>query len=369
MRKFLILLACIFLFVFLFSLSSYAISARSACAIEASSGKVYFAKNENEKLSMASTTKIMTAIVVIENCKLSDKVEISTEAVGIEGSSIYLKEGEVLTVEQLLYALLLESANDASIALAIHCAGSVDAFVKLMNKKALDLSLKSTNFANPHGLDDENHYTTALELAKIASYAMNLPVFCEIVSTYKKVIPLGDDGSRVLINHNKLLRTYKSAIGIKTGFTRKSGRCLVSCAEKDDVRLICVTLNAPNDWNDHKSILDEGFNTYEGIRLANAGDYVLDIPLANGKKSSVLCSNIDDLSVTLKKGNINISAHFEAIHNTCAPIKQGDLVGRIVFKNNDDDIAFLNLYALENIQNIKNKKSFFERIFNKNGKN
>ena len=371
MRKFFTLIIAFFVFLFLFSLCSYALStsAKSVCAIEASSGKIYFAKNENQKMGMASTTKIMTAIVVIENCKLTDKVKIPAEAVGIEGSSIYLKEGEVLSVEELLYALLLESANDASIALAIHCAKSVDEFVSLMNKKAKEIGLTSTSFTNPHGLDDENHYTTASDLAKMASYAMTLPIFSEIVSTYKKAIPLGEDGTRILINHNKLLRTFEGTIGVKTGFTRKCGRCLVSCAEKDGVRLICVTLNAPSDWDDHKSVLDLGFDTYEGIKLAKAGDYLLDIPIINGKKTSVLCSNLDDLAITLKKGNINISASYEANKMLCAPIKQGDLVGKIKFKNNNEEIASVNLYALENVANIKYRKSFFERIFGKNGKN
>ncbi len=365
MRKIFTLFIAFFILLALFSVNSYAISvsAKGACAIEASSGEIYFAKNEDVKMSMASTTKIMTAIVVIENAKLDDKVKIPTEAVGIEGSSIYLKEGEVLTVEELLYALLLESANDASVALAIHTANSVEAFVELMNKKALELELENTNFTNPHGLDDKNHYTTALDLAKMTSYAMTIPKFKEIVSTYKKTIPLDEDGARVLINHNKLLRTYEGAIGVKTGFTRKCGRCLVSCAEKGEARLICVTLNAPNDWNDHRTMLDLGFDTYEGIKLANANDYVLEIPIKNGKKASVLCSNLDALSVTLKKGDINISASLEASNELSAPIKQGDFVGQIVFKNNDDEIATLKLYALENVDALKNKKSFFERIF------
>lgn len=370
MHKFFTLFLAFCSLFILLSLGASAInpSANGACAIEARSGEVYFSKNENTKMSMASTTKIMTAIIVIENCNLNDKVKITNEAVGTEGSSIYLKEGEVLTVDELLYALLLESANDASIALAIHCAGSVDDFVALMNQKASDLGLVSTSFTNPHGLDDDSHYTTPYELAKISAYAMTLPVFCEAVSTYKRVIPLDTDGSRVLVNHNKLLRTYEGAIGIKTGFTRKSGRCLVSCAEKNGVMLICVTLNAPNDWRDHADILDYGFDAYEGIHLASAGDYVLDIPVINGKASSVLCSNTNPLDITLKRSSINISASFEANHMLCAPIRQGDLVGQIVFKNNGERIASLNLYALESVQNINYKKSFFERIF-KNGKN
>lgn len=364
MRKLITFFCLNAIFLILFSKASYAldVSARSACAIEKSSGQVYFDKNANQRMSMASTTKIMTAIVAIESSSLNDTVTITNESVGIEGSSIYLKEGEILTMEDLLYALLLESANDASVAIAIHCAGSVDAFVEMMNSKAKQLNLSNTHFANPHGLDDSNHYTTANDLAKIASYAMSIPVFSEIVSTYKKVIPLGNDGSRVLINHNKLLRSYEGTLGVKTGFTHKSGRCLVSCAERDGTSLICVTLSAPNDWNDHKAILDYGFSIYNTIKLADAGDYTLDIPIINGKKSSILCSNLDSLSVTVK-GEANISANFEVNQMLCAPIKQGDYVGKIVFKNNDKEIASLKLYALENVKNINYKKSFIERIF------
>ena len=205
--------------------------------------------------------------------------------------------------------------------------------------------------------------TTARDLAFLAKYAMSNPIFSEVVSTYKEVIPLGNDGSRVLINHNKLLRTYSGTVGIKTGFTKKCGRCLVSCAEVEGVKIIAVTLNAPNDWEDHKMMLDLGLSQYENITLANVGDYSISLDTINGVKSSVLCSNLDSLSVTLKRDNINISASLEANRMVSAPIKQGDLLGKIVFKNNDVVIASLDLYAIEGVKEIKYKKSIFERIF------
>lgn len=343
--------------------SSVSVSAKSAYALEFEGGDTVYEVNADKRMSMASTTKIMTAIVVIENSQLDKKVTISKEAVGIEGSSIYLKEGEVLTVEELLYALMLESANDAAVALAISVGGSVEAFVDMMNNKAKELNLVNTHFTNPHGLDNEEHYTTARELAYLTHYGMNNSVFAQIVSTYKKVIPLENEGSRVLINHNKLLRTYDGAVGVKTGYTKKSGRCLVSCSEVDGVKLIVVTLNAPNDWEDHKSILDYGFSQYENIKLANSGDYTISLDVINGTKSNVLCSNFDNFSVTLKRDNVNISASLEVNRMVAAPIKQGDIVGRIVFKNNNEEIGFLNLYALETVKGIKYKKSIFERIF------
>ena len=350
------------------STSVIAISAKHAYICEFDTGCPVFASNENARVSMASTTKIMTAIVAIENYPLSKTIKIPKEAVGIEGYSIYLQEGECLTFEDLLYALLLESANDSAVAIAISVSGSVDSFVELMNNKASELGLSDTHFSNPHGLDDENHYTTAKELAIIATYAMKNPLFAEIVSTYKRVIRLGDNGSRVLINHNKLLRSFDGTLGIKTGFTKKSGRCLVSCAERDGVKLVCVTINAPSDWSDHKELLELGFSKFENIKLANAGDYILSLDVINGKKSSILCTNFDNLNITLPKSSLSISAHLESNRLLSAPIKQGDYVGKIVYKNYNEEIASLNLYALEGIKEINYKKSLFERIFN-NGKN
>lgn len=351
---------------FIFCTSVYAIdvSAKSAILIEADSGDTVYEKNANIRMPMASTTKIMTAIVAIENCPLDKEVKITKESVGIEGSSIYLHEGETLTMEQLLYALLLSSANDASVAIATEVGGSPDAFVDMMNEKADELGLCDTHFDNPHGLDSENHYTTSRDLAAIAAYAMKNPIFADIVSTYKKSIPLNDgEGTRVLVNHNKLLRLYEGAVGIKTGFTKKSGRCLVSCAEVDGVRMICVTLNAPNDWSDHREMLDYGFSQYENISLADAGSYTLSIDVINGTKKKILCSNYYPVSVTLKKDNIDITASVETNRFLCAPVSQNDIVGQIIFYNNGQKIASADLYALETANNITYKKSLFERIF------
>jgi len=213
---------------------SYAsdISAKHFALIEAESGDIIYERSGSDMAPMASTTKIMTAILAIEHGRLDKSVTVPKEATGIEGSSIYLKEGERLTLEELLYALMLESANDAAIVIAIEIGGSVDSFVDMMNAKAKELGLESTHFTNPHGLDDEEHYTTATDLARLAAYAMKNPVFEEITATKKRIIPLLDDGSRVLINHNKLLRLYEGTVGVKTGFTKRSGRCLVSCAER-----------------------------------------------------------------------------------------------------------------------------------------
>ncbi len=351
---------------FILTVSAYGdVSARHAVVIECDSGDVVYGKNERVKAPMASTTKIMTAYLAIKYGALDKTVVIPKEATNIEGSSIYLKEGERLSLIELVYALMLESANDASVAIAIAVCGSEDAFVKMMNDEALKLGLTDTHFTNPHGLDNEEHYTTAYDLAVLADHAMDEPLFKEIVSTAKKVIPNHDGGSRVLINHNKLLRSYEGTVGVKTGFTKRSGRCLVSCAERDGVRLICVTLNAPNDWNDHKNLLSCGFELYEGITLAEAGAYTLSLNCIGGEKQSFLCSNYDTLKVTLKRGNRDkIRAVTEYDRMLYAPIKKGDKVGRIAYYADSELIGECPIYALESVKAVKYRKSILERIFN-----
>ena len=231
------------------------ISAKAAAVYNPSTDTFLYSKNENARLPMASTTKIMTAIVAIEHSELDKIITVDDRAIGIEGSSIYLKNGEELSMESLLYALLLRSANDAAAAIAYEIAGSIEAFSLMMNEKAENLGLTDTSFENPHGLDAENHYTTAHDLAILSAYAISNPVFKEICSSKKKIIESSME-ARLIINHNKLLNLYEGCIGIKTGYTKKSGRSLASAAEKHGQTLVCVTINAPDDWNDHKKLYD-----------------------------------------------------------------------------------------------------------------
>ena len=235
------------------------ISAESAIVYDANTKTVIYEKNADERRGMASTTKIAAAIVVIETNRLDETVKVTKEMTGIEGSSLYLKEGEMLTVKELLYGLMLRSANDASVALAIYLYGSVEEFVCEMNRLCDKLSLCNTHFENPHGLDGESHYTTARELALLAAYAEESDIFREIVSTKKICIGKGEN-RRLLVNHNKLLTLYEGVGGIKTGFTKKCGRTLVSSLYHGTAHLICVTLNAPDDWRDHKELLDHGLS-------------------------------------------------------------------------------------------------------------
>lgn len=227
-------------------------SASAAILIEANSGRVLYEQNADQKMLIASTTKIMTALVAIEECTLDDVVEV-TQAHMTEGSSMYLKPGETVTVEELLYGLMLCSGNDAALALA-DCCGGLEEFVQAMNDKAAELGMQDTSFANPNGLDDENHYSTARDMAVLAAYAAQNPTFRRICSTRTATV-----GSRTMTNHNKLLSQVEGCIGMKTGYTKAAGRTLVSCAQRDGCRLVAVTLCDGNDWADHKSLYEMGF--------------------------------------------------------------------------------------------------------------
>lgn len=270
MKRFLIRTAAALLAaVLLLPVGADAVSARSAVLMDAQTGRVLYEKDADRKSLIASTTKIMTALVVCEQCNVLDRMRIPKEAVGIEGSSMYLQEGEVLTVQELLYGLMLHSGNDAAVALAVYCGGTVEGFVEMMNDKACYLGLNNTHFANPNGLDHPDHYSTARDLAVLAAYAMENCVFARTVSTKTLTV-----GQRYMKNHNKLLWMVDGADGVKTGFTRAAGRVLVSSATRDGRRLIAVTIHAPNDWQDHQKLLDDGFEKYKTRQIIALGQQI-----------------------------------------------------------------------------------------------
>lgn len=254
-----------------------AVSARSAIVMDSMTGRVFYEKNADDRSLIASTTKIMTALVVCEQCNVLDRMRIPKEAVGIEGSSLYLREGEVLTIQELLYGMMLHSGNDAATALAIYCGGTVEGFAQLMNDKAHRLGLTGTHFVNPHGLDAPGHYSTARDLAVLAAYAMKNPVFAQTVST--KSIRLGE---RSLQNHNKLLWQLDGADGVKTGYTKAAGRILVSSATRNARRLVMVTIDDGNDWRDHKTMLEQCFSQYTLQPILSCGDQVTTVEVAGG---------------------------------------------------------------------------------------
>ena len=269
---------------------AYTVS-RGECVIELESGRVLYKNNEQVKLPMASTTKILTALTVIENFDLNKEITVPKSATGIEGSSIYLREGEKLTVKELLYGLMLRSGNDCAECLATTLV-SKDEFICLMNKTARLSGAFNSNFTNPHGLHDENHYTTAYDLAMITRRALKNSTFKEICSTKRiKISNDGYDYDRVLINKNKLLFNYEGATGVKTGYTKKAGRCLVSSANKNGIEVISVVINSPQMWERSKELLDDAFTLYSNKKVVDKCDFDRMFNSSSGKKVKFLIEN------------------------------------------------------------------------------
>lgn len=298
-------------------------------------GQVLYAKQQDIRLPMASITKIMTALVVIENAlELKKTVKVSPNAVGIEGSSIYLCANDIATVSDLLYALLLASANDAAVALAIDTAGSVDGFVSMMNSKAQSLGMYDTAFTNPHGLFDKAHYTTARDYAVLMSHAMTVPAFKEISGTVSKIISI-NGVPRSIHNHNRLLSSCEGVISGKTGYTIASGRTLVTAATRNGVTLICVTLNAPDDWNDHKKMYAEGFARTR-VTVFKAEDHSFELPVVGAEASGGTVSVVPESDVrivTLREYGYRLRYSYPIF--VYAPVLSGERVGFLYISGED----------------------------------
>lgn len=326
-------------------------SAKAAIVMEVETGRVLYEKNAHEKLPMASTTKIMTAILAIENSNLSDIVTVSPRASGIEGSSIYLAAGEKLTLKQLLYGLMLRSGNDAAYAIAEHIGKSIENFADMMNKKAREIGAMNTNFVNPHGLHHKDHYTTAYDLALISAYAMRNPVFREIVSTkYYKIPWEGQPWDRVLMNKNALLWNYEGANGIKTGYTKAARRCLASAALRNNMQLVAVVLDCQPWFDDSAALLDYGFSHYEMKKLFEKGEIVGEIPVKNGFQKTVELMLKEVISVPLSEGEaekLQITLKHPGFLK--APIEKGTKVGTIEIVIDNTKIS-KNVYAASNVK-------------------
>lgn len=320
--------------------------------MDANSGRVLFSHNAKSKMGMASTTKIVTAITALENADINSVATVSPNAYGVEGSSMYLVKGEKLTLEELLWGLMLVSGNDAATAIAEHVSGSVDAFSALMNKKASEIGAVDSNFTNPHGLSDDNHYTTAYDLAKITAYALRNPKFKEIVSTRTKSIPWKDhDYNRHLVNHNKFLTRYEGCIGVKTGFTKATGRCLVTAVEKNGLCLVCVTLNASDDWNDHQTLYDNAFLEYSPYKIKTAGETTMVAEIKKGSADTINLVANQDIYMPLKQGEetslTTVSTPFEDLQ---APVQKGDCIGTLTVSINGDPCGEFPLVAAEDME-------------------
>ena len=335
-------------------------TAAAMALLDATSGSFLAESAADVRLPMASTTKIMTALVILEECPLDDTLSVPAEAVGVEGSSVYLFSGEVVSVRTLLYALLLSSANDAAVALALHAAGSVPAFAAKMNAKAAALGLHDTAFQNPHGLPAEGHYTTARDLACIAAAAMKNKTFRDIVSTARYSVPQnGTDATRLFLNHNRLLRTYNGAVGVKTGFTKQSGRCLVGAAERDGLLLICVTLSDGNDWRDHAALFDWGFSQYSAF---STGTEPVEMPIVGGAEPSVSLIPAENISVTLPAGHGEITKTVLAPRFLFGSCREGQEIGRIVYRMDGEELASVSLIAAKTVERAGGKPSFWQKI-------
>lgn len=333
MKKIAGVMAAAFLCLLL-PMQAQAVSARSAVVIDGATGFVLFDQNADEQLPMASTTKIMTAITAIENYDIDREYTVKKEYTQVEGSSMYLREGEDITLRDTLYGLMLMSGNDAALAVAGECGGQAH-FIGLMNETAARLGLTNTHFDNPNGLDSETHYTTARELAELAAYAMKNEQFREIVGTKSY-----NEAGRYMKNHNKMLTLYDGCCGVKTGFTKKSGRCLVSAAERNGRLLVAVTLNAPDDWNDHAAMLDSAFAQYQPYTLHEAGAILRTQPIEGGSAaSSVLRAGATvELYLTQREHEM-LETAFVGNRFTYAPVTAGSTYGTVEYRVGDAVLA------------------------------
>ncbi len=357
------------LICFIYSFSAVAsaleVTAQSSVLMCADSGQILYQKNADQSLSMASTTKIMTAVLALESSCFDSVLTVGKEVEGVEGSSLGLRTGDRITMYDLVTGMMLASGNDAANAVAVAVSGSVDAFVALMNAKASEIGMLNTHFLTPSGLDGESHYSTAADMAVLAGYAIRNPLFAEICSKYNAKISV--NGKTVwLQNHNRLLKEYKGLIGIKTGFTKKSGRCLVTAAQRDGKTLVAVTLNAPDDWNDHKKLLDYGFAKTQQICVVAAGT-TQTVSVVGGVSNKAVCKTLYDLSYTASELLAEIETVTILQPFIYAPAKKGDIVGYMILRRDAEIIAQTPLVLAEDTAahyaENKEEKSFSEKLF------
>ena len=357
-KKFLGTAAVLLAAVLFMSQPAEALSARKAILLDSATGRVLYEKDAHSRSLIASTTKIMTALVVCEQCNVLDRMRIPKEAVGIEGSSMYLREGEVLTIQELLYGLMLHSGNDAAVALAIYCGGTVEGFAELMNDKARALGLLDTHFENPNGLDSPAHYSTASDLATLTAYAMENPIFAKIVSA--KTVSVG---TRSLRNHNKLLWRLEGADGVKTGYTRAAGRILVSSAVREGRRLIAVTIDDGDDWNDHIKLHNEGFSQYSPQVLIQKGQLLGRLSVIGGQEPyvNILATNDFQYSVAVNEQPYVLLSEPSFVY---APVVQGQQAGTAYICIGEKPVGKIPVIFETTVeQAVSQQKPFWQRLF------
>ncbi len=312
-------------------------------------------------MPMASTTKIMTALILAEQPNLEKRITTTKEMVTVEGSSMGLLAGDSVSYFDLLYGMLLSSGNDAANTTAIAISGSSKEFAKVMNLKAKSIGLKATNFVTPSGLDDENHYSTAFDMSILTAAALKNDKFKEACSSYTKTLYYGNPPyNRTLTNHNKLLKSYEGIIGVKTGFTKKSGRCLVTAAERDGGQIIAVTLNEPNDWQTHRELLDFGFSSLEDTKLfVDLSDSFLTVTNGQANKVALKC---EPVKIKMLPENVKrVESKVWLPGSVLAPLKAGDIVGKVSYYLNDNLIAETNILSDNSVEAIS-RKTFSQKL-------
>lgn len=369
MKKFFFVFFILFLFISTscvsFALEPSEISAKSAVVICAETGEIVFSKNPFEKLPMASTTKIMTSVLALEYGASDRLVSVSDDMVTVEGSSIGLLSGDMISLKTLVKGMLLESGNDAANSVAIIIGGNIPDFVALMNYKANEIGMHSTSFETPSGLDGENHFSTAFDMALLGAYAIKIPEFRQICSSQEMVVFYGNEPYRRLFtNNNKLLATYEGTFGIKTGFTKKSGRCLVSAVKRDNKTLIAVTLNAPDDWNDHIKMYEYSFDKVDSVELSS-DVHDIKVNVVGGENSNVGVKLVSTPVITTND-NYNYSSEIFISPFEYAPIFEGDILGYIEYYDESgqiiavSDLCAASSVPIKTINN--NEKNIIEKI-------
>lgn len=370
MKTAIICASAFFLSVFFGSITACAqkpepkLSASAAALYCVDSGEFLYSENADERLPMASTTKIMTTLLTVETAAAENKLVTVTKDMYAEGSSMYLQAGDRLRLSDLAAGMMMASGNDAANAAALTIGGSIEGFAKLMNEKARQIGMKNSSFVTPSGLDDENHYSTARDMALLMDCAMQNDTFAYISGqkSIKVTFINPEDKVSTYQNHNKLLSLYEYCTGGKTGFTKSAGRCLVTSAEKNGVRLIAVTLNAPDDWNDHIELYSYGFDAVTKACFDDAA-YHIKLPVAGGEKDNVNVGAYTAAEITVKKEDADkIKRFVELPQFAYAPIETGQVLGRVVYTLDGKIIASNDLIANEEVNCKYESKSFFERI-------
>lgn len=331
---------------------NFSTSAKAMCVLEKDSRRIIASKNKDIQLANASTTKIVTAITVIQNCNnLDEQIQVADSSVGVEGSSIYLRHGEIMSVKDLLYGLMLRSGNDSAVALACHVGGNVESFAKLMNETAKKAGTESSNFVTPHGLDHKDHYTTAYDLAKITAYALNNPIFKEIVSCKTHVVEATNKSDkRYMNNKNKLLNTLDGCIGVKTGYTTKAGRCLVSAIERENATYVCVVLNCGPMFEESANLLNNADYHFKNTKIIDKNKEIYNEYIIDNTNGKLYLYAQEDFYYPLSPEEIkDVKIEYNVKLNSA---KEGDQVGEIKVFFKKDLLKTIKLVTMNKIDKL-----------------